>query len=78
MKNTRHGLLGIVSVILTTACFFVSLAGAQSVDGFSKNKAEMMQQVARLNIPFITNQGQIDERVKYYAKTFGGTVFVYL
>ncbi|MCK4818611.1 hypothetical protein KA005_22765, partial [bacterium] len=77
MKHARHGSLGIVLRIgVLTTLFLVSLAGAQSVDGFSKNRAEMMQQVAKLNIPFITNQGQIDERVKYYAKIFGGTVFI--
>jgi hypothetical protein len=32
----------------------------------------------RLNyhMPFISNEGQLDAQVKYYAKTFGGTVFV--
>ncbi|MCP4631295.1 MAG: hypothetical protein GY855_00095, partial [candidate division Zixibacteria bacterium] len=28
------------------------------------------------NIPFITNKGQIDNEVKYYARIAGGTVFV--
>ncbi|HLE87209.1 MAG TPA: hypothetical protein VI727_06065 [Candidatus Brocadiaceae bacterium] len=27
-------------------------------------------------MPFIANEGQVDERVAFYAKTFGGTVFV--
>ena len=27
-------------------------------------------------MPFIANNGQVDEQVKFYAKTFGGTVFV--
>ena len=30
----------------------------------------------QLSIPFITNEGQCHEKVKFYAKTFGGTVFV--
>ncbi len=29
-----------------------------------------------INISFIKNQGQVDERVSFYAKTFGGTLFV--
>ena len=29
-----------------------------------------------LQIPFIANHGQVDERVRFYARTFGGTVFV--
>ena len=32
--------------------------------------------IAKLHIPFIANQGQTDESVAFYAKTFGGTVFV--
>ena len=27
-------------------------------------------------MPFIANNGQVDEQVQFYAKTFGGTVFV--
>ncbi len=29
-----------------------------------------------LQVPFIANEGQVDESVAFYAKTFGGTVFV--
>jgi hypothetical protein len=32
--------------------------------------------VAKLHVPFITNQGQTAEQVKFYAKTIGGTVFI--
>ncbi len=30
----------------------------------------------KLHVPFIANEGQADEQVKYYAKTFAGSVFV--
>ena len=30
-------------------------------------------QVAAVAIPFISNMGQVDSRVQFYAKTFGGT-----
>ena len=39
-------------------------------------KSNLKSQVAKTHIPFIANQGQVDERVRYYAQTFGGTVFV--
>ncbi len=39
-------------------------------------KAEIVQKVKKLQIPFIANKGQIDKKVKFYANTFGGTVFV--
>lgn len=32
--------------------------------------------ISKLIIPFIENDGQVDERVGYYASTFAGTVFV--
>ncbi|KKS28067.1 MAG: cell surface glycoprotein (S-layer protein) [Parcubacteria group bacterium GW2011_GWC2_42_11] len=37
---------------------------------------EFKQKTARIHMPFIANNGQVDEQVKFYAKTFGGTVFV--
>jgi len=40
------------------------------------DKAEFAQKTKKLQIPFIANNGQVDKQVKYYANTFGGTVFV--
>src|SRR3989338_8916263 len=37
---------------------------------------EFITKTAKLHMPFIANNGQMDEQVKFYAKTFGGTVFV--
>jgi len=34
------------------------------------------QKTKKLQIPFIANNGQVDEQVRFYANTFGGTVFV--
>ena len=39
-------------------------------------KVEVSAKMATMRIPFIANQGQLDEQVAFYAKTFGGTVFV--
>jgi len=39
-------------------------------------KAEFIQKTAKLQIPFVANNGQVDAQVKFYANTFGGTVFV--
>ncbi len=50
---------------------------AMGRDAFALNKSAAMQsQLATLEMPFIENQGQTDDSVKFYAKTFGGTVFV--
>ena len=40
------------------------------------NKAEVAKRTTKLQMPFIANDGQTDERVAFYAKTFGGIVFV--
>jgi hypothetical protein len=32
--------------------------------------------ISKTHIPFISNEGQLDENVKYYAQTFSGTVFI--
>lgn len=48
-------------------------------DQTSKNKisfAKVAQRIQKIQIPFIANAGQTDERIKFYANTFGGTVFV--
>lgn len=34
------------------------------------------QKLNNLQVPFVTNQGQTDSRVKFYAKTFWGTAYV--
>ena len=39
-------------------------------------KEKFAQKTRKLQIPFIANSGHVDERVKFYANTFGGTVFV--
>src|SRR3990167_4079738 len=41
-----------------------------------QSKAEVIQKTKKLQMPFIANNGQTDEKVKFYANTFGGTVFV--
>lgn len=37
---------------------------------------EIAQKVNKLQIPFIANNGQLDDGVAYYSRTFSGTVFV--
>ena len=55
-------------------CFTSSTMGSVAKD---ENRREILNRVHSLQIPFIENAGQIkDKSVKYYAKTFGGTVFI--
>ena len=40
------------------------------------DKAAFARKTKKLQMPFIANNGQVDKQVKFYANTFGGTVFV--
>ncbi|MDR4508141.1 MAG: hypothetical protein MRJ65_07890 [Candidatus Brocadiaceae bacterium] len=56
----------------------VSKAFDQQTEGnnTTDKKAGVLHSTQNLRIPFIANEGQSGEQVKFYAKTFGGTVFV--
>lgn len=82
MKNMSfsldHNKLQIIwyITILLTAMSFSSILLAEW-DGTTKpSKAEVIQKTQKLQMPFIANEGQTDERVKFYASTFGGNIFV--
>ena len=53
-----------------------NLSNQQSAIQNPQSKAEVIQKTAKLQMPFIANNGQTNGRVKFYANTFGGTVFV--
>lgn len=38
--------------------------------------ASVLEKAQRLQIPFVVNEGQSDERVRFYANTFWGNVFI--
>ena len=73
--------------VLMSACFASSLTagkvGQASFPDITKTSGdacptteEIISKTRTLQMPFIANNGQVDEQVKFYAKTFGGTVFV--
>ena len=55
---------------------YINKAMAKERAETKPSKAAVAQRVQRLQMPFIANEGQADERVRFYANTFGGTVFV--
>ncbi len=69
-------------VVFTTSAFLFLIAfTASPLTASQKNsntpsKTEIIQKTKKLQIPFIANNGQVNEKVKFYANTFGGTVFV--
>ena len=61
-------------------CILISLL-LISVVSYSNNKlnpdkTKIMAKAMNLQIPFIENQGQTDKKVKFYANTFAGNVYV--
>ncbi|MFZ0449586.1 MAG: hypothetical protein WAL98_10100 [Desulfatiglandaceae bacterium] len=40
------------------------------------DKKAVIQKVMKVQMPFIANEGQMGKDVRFYAKTFGGTVYV--
>lgn len=69
-KNVFYGLILIITIALS------SVASASNVpDGVKKE--QLVKQMNGIRVPFVKNKGQIKNNdVKFYAKTFGGTIFV--
>lgn len=63
-------------VILLLAMFFTRSFLPEQKCIAKPLKIEVVQKIKRLQIPFVVNKGQINETIKFYATTFGGTVFI--
>ena len=75
MKN-RVWSFAIPAVILLAVFLVPSLLTSQSAVMDKPSKEDVAHKMQSIQIPFVANNGQVDDRVKFYAKTFGGTVFV--
>jgi len=74
-ERIRFNFSTLVLIPLSILLFFTYSAIGAVVK--EKDKREILNKAYTLQIPFIENKGQIKgESVRYYAKTFGGTVFV--
>ena len=52
---------------------FICLLFVFTVPAWAKvDKAEVRAKITRISMPFIENQGQVDERVNFYTYTFEG------
>ena len=78
VSNTCNVLWRVVvfSFFPLTATLSATPLLAEQGNASNPSKEEVIQEIQKLQVPFITNNGQVDERVRFYAKTFGGTVFV--
>ncbi len=66
----------VVSAVLLLVMLLPKILQAGQGDADKVPKAEVIQRTRKIQMPFIANEGQADEKVKFYANTFGGTVFV--
>lgn len=65
----------ILAALLLVVVLFKNLLAEQH-GAVKPPKGDVIQKTQKLQMPFIVNEGQTDERVAFYARTFGGTVFV--
>lgn len=72
----RDGKMFIIPAALCIAGFLAVSFLCKLKSASEPSKTEVIQKTQKLQIPFIANEGQMDERVVFYANTFGGTVFV--
>ena len=74
MKRTKQ-IWDATAVLLTVGLLAVVLSSgalASTVD-----ESEIVENAVKVQVPFIENEGQVeDEAVRFYARTFGGTLFV--
>lgn len=75
LTQAKFSTFGCMTALLLTM-FFVKTLSAEQMGADKPTKAEVIQKTKKIQIPFIANMGQTDKRVKFYANTFGGTVFV--
>lgn len=74
MKNLK---LIVVSFVFATAAILMSSSlPASAAVAEDINRQPVLQKTAVMQIPFIENRGQLDSRVKFYARTLSGTLFV--
>ena len=66
----------IPAVILLAVFLVPSLLTSRSAVMDKPSKEDVAHKMQSIQMPFVANNGQVDKQVKFYAKTFGGTVFV--
>jgi hypothetical protein len=66
------------SVVIFITLLLILFGGSLAFGALDKEpNKQVLEKAFKIQMPFIANEGQIsDEHVRFYAKTFGGTVFV--
>lgn len=75
--NYQNQILRNCITILCISLFLGFVFIQKSKPGFAETReSQINSKLIKLQLPFIVNKGQCDENVKFYARTFGGTVFI--
>lgn len=72
----KMGIFFSIPAVLLWVMVFGSYLMASQGDVGKPSRSEIIQKTKKLQMPFIANDGQADDRVRFYTRTFGGTVFV--
>lgn len=73
--SIRTKIFIIAAVLLQPMPGLIPLLAEQTSE-YKPSTGEFIKKIQRLRIPFITNAGQTHEKIKFYAHTFGGSVFI--
>src|SRR3972149_5401635 len=63
-------------IVLCVAALFLLFMPVKQADVNKRHKEEFVLKTQRLQIPFMANEHQMNERVAFFTNTFGGSVFV--
>ncbi len=83
----KHVKMNAMKILVATVCMLMAMpafanysdltgSNSSSFSGYNGVDGKMKAKMAAMRMPFVANEGQMDENVKFYANTFGGTVFV--
>ncbi len=74
-RKSKYELVGLfilfLAVVLISTSDQVNHSQTTIID-----QSEFSTRISKVQIPFIVNEGQYNEDVKFYAKTFSGMVFI--
>ena len=83
LSRSRVSYIGNGFFRIANFSFFLSIVTLTVTPSFAEQgnagkplMKKVTPEVQKLQMPFIANNGQVDERVLFYAQTFSGTVFV--
>jgi len=74
MKRSSAYLL--IVLTLSLLMIWCNAYANTATDNTIQDNKEVMEKASHVNVPFIANEGQIHKDVSFYARTFGGTLFV--